>query len=238
MWQFAQYQRKEITVPTAATMAIKTGLEARYADRFRAYAGTNDDTIKQVDEAKKTTESLRLASGIVDTQKENIKELFTQAEMMVKLVNDFQRNSGVKQVKNIPLPGASIKASPGKQLGYVKLCMNFISAGMLHFMEMTLQMKDDLDSRDQVIKMIAEHRAEVQTLGSIIDVELDELSSEDPIVETKEPLVTDDDDDITELSSSGAQIGVIPPVTPPKTPVQKGGKIKPSSPTTKKPTSK
>jgi len=120
----------------------------------------------------------------------------------------------------------------------VKLCMNFISAGMLHFMEMTLQMKDDLDSRDQVIKMIAEHRAEVQTLGSIIDVELDELSSEDPIVETKEPLATDDDDDITEPSTSGAQIGVVPPVTPPKTPVQKGGKAKPSSPIAKKPATK
>lgn len=218
MWQFEKYNRREVNIPSSAIMALRTGLENRYADRFRAYAGTTDDNIRSTDEARKVVESIRTASGVIDTQKENIAELFAQAELMVKMINDLQRETGVKQIKNIPLPGDSIKSSPGKQLGYVKLAMRFVSAGLLHFMEMTLQMKDDLDSRDQVIKMIAENRAEIPVVGRLVDIELDELSSSDPIVDTKVPL--EDEASTTEeipppTNVSGA------PITPPKTPQPK-----------------
>lgn len=247
MWSFEPYKRQQTIIPDNIIMSMRTGLESRYAERFRGYAGTTDEAIKHTDNAKKTADSLRTAAGIVDTQKENIDELFTTAELMVKMIDDFQRESGVKQIRNIPLAGDSIKASSGKKLGYTKLSMKFVSAGLLHFMEMSLAMMEDLKEKDKVIQSIAEHRVDIPIIGRLMEVELDDIASDDPIAESKIPL-DQNDDDLNQLfaessntpvknSTPAPQIPSALPLSPPKTPkpVEKKvtGKSSPITPTNK-----
>lgn len=236
MWKFEKYERKETPVPPRVIMSMRSGLETRYADRFSQYAGTSSDALRHADNARRTADSLRTAAGVVDAQKENIDELFIAAELMVKMIDDFQRESGAKQIKNIPLPGASIKESSGKKLGYVKLSMKFVSAGLLHFMEMTLAMMEDIKTKDNIIKAIADHRVEVPIIGRLMDIELDDLSSDDPIVETKVPLKDDDEEEmLAHMERKEPQLLPAAPVTPPKTPqptpsAKKVNKAQPSLP--------
>lgn len=252
MWSFEKYTRKETTIPETAIMSMRSGLESRYADRFRGYAGTTEDSLKSADNARKTADSLRTAAGVVDAQKENVDDLFSAAELMVKMIDDFQRESGVKQIKNIPLAGESIKSSHGKKLGYTKLSMKFVSAGLLHFMEMSLNMMEDLKNKDKIIQAIADHRVDIPVLGRLTEVELDDLSSDDPIVETKVPLSQDDIEEellskhkesSTYSNGSKPQVEVNAPATPPKTPKPSEKKApttppKPQTPTPTKPTKK
>lgn len=222
MWKFEPYNRKETIIPNKVMASMRNGLEARYADRFRSYAGASEDSLKHADNARLTADSLRTAAGVVDTQKENIEELFMAAEMMVKMIDDFQRESGIKQIRNIPLAGASIKESAGKKLGYVKLAMKFVSAGLLHFMDISLNMNEDLKAKDKIIQAIAEHRVDVPIIGRLTEVELDELSSDDPIVETKLPI---DHDDLEK-----EPLIPTPPITPPSVNALKKSPVRPVSP--------
>lgn len=220
MWKFENFTPTPTPIPDTTIMSMRNGLEARYADRFTKYVGTTDDYLQKADQARQAAGNLRTAVGVVDTQKENIDQLFLHAEMMVKMVDDFQRESGSKQVRNIPLAGDSIKASYSKKLGYIKLSMKFISAGLLHFMSMTLEMKDDIASKEAIIKAIAEDSMEVPMIGSLVDINLDDLGSDSPIVETKLPLDHDTDEDSI-LSSPGpsSTAATTPSNTPPKAPV-------------------
>lgn len=215
MWAFEKFTPNPTVIPETTIMSMRNGLEARYADRFSKYAGTTDDYLKKVDQARQASDSLRTAVGVVDTQKENIDQLFVAAEMMVKMIDDFQRESGAKQVKNIPLAGDSIKASYGKKLGYVKLAMKFVSAGMLHFMEMALTMQDDIKAKEAVIKAIAEDSIEVPIIGSLVDINFDELSSDSPIVETKIALDTDSEADSVSMSPGKTSTAATTPATTP-----------------------
>lgn len=225
MWAFEKFTPTKTNVPNTTIMAMRNGLEARYADRFSKYAGTTDDHLRKVDRARQTTDDLRTAVGVVDTQKENIDQLFLAAETMVKMIDNFQRESGAKQVQNIPLAGESIKASYGKKLGYVKLSMKFVSAGMLHFMETALEMKADLQAKDAVIASIAEHTVKVPIIGSLTEVDFDELTTDRPIVETKLALDPDSDDDsmslLSEVVSSAATTPSTTPIKAPVTPDKK-----------------
>lgn len=240
MWSFEKYVRKETTIPESVIMTMRSGLEARYTDRFRSYAGTTEDALKSADNARKTADSLRTAAGVVDAQRENTDDLFAAAELMVKMIDDFQRESGVKQIRNIPLAGASIKESHGKKLGYTKLAMKFVSAGLLHFMEISLNMMEDLKNKDKIIQAIADHRVDIPVLGRLTEVDLDDLSSDDPIVETKIPLQQDDLEeellkeagktkDTSTYSNETKPIAEVnAPMTPPKTP--KPSEKKPQTP--------
>lgn len=235
MWAFEKFTPKPTVIPETTIMAMRNGLEARYADRFTKYAGTTDDYLKKADQARQTADNLRTAVGVVDTQKENIDQLFLAAEMMVKMVDDFQRESGSKQVRNIPLAGESIKASYGKKLGYVKLSMKFVSAGLLHFMETVLTMQDDLRAKEAVIKAIAEDSIEVPIIGSLTDVNFDELNSDGPIVESKVALDSDSDSDSIISTGKTSTNASTPSATPLKAPVTPEKKaqlpVKPITPT-------
>lgn len=237
MWEFDSYTSSPTIIPDRKMSSMRAGLEARYSERFIKYAGTTDDYIKKADQARQTTDSLRTAIGVVDTQKENIEELFTAAELMIKMIDDFQRQSGAKQIKNIPLAGNSIKSSPGKKLGYVKLAMKFVSAGMLHFMEMSIDMKHDLDSKDAVIQAIAEDSADVPILGRLTEVDFDELGNDGPVVDTKLPYENDSEEESVSSKQSlkPSTAASTPASTPPKTVAtpekRNAGSVKAASPT-------
>lgn len=194
---------------TDHTMAsVRSGLEARFSDRFAKFAGVTSDSIKLADSAKNVASELRTSAGVIDTQIENINELFTLAEMMIKTVDDLQRQSGRTQVKNMPLPSNSIKASAGKKLGYVKLCMKFMNAGLLHFMEQSMNLEDHVKERNNVIRAISEEMRNVPIIGRLQDVDLDDLHSADPVVDTKLPLESDDDDSDYPIKNSNRDSGV------------------------------
>lgn len=232
MWKFEKYTREDTVIPEQVIMSMRTGLEARYADRFRGYAGTTDESLKSADDARKTADSLRTAAGVVDAQKENVDDLFVTAELIVTMINDFQRESGVKQIRNVPLANEAIKSSHGKKLGYVKMSMQFVSSGLLHFMDMTLQMREDLKTKDRIIQSIADNRVEVPILGRLTEIDLDDLSSDDPIIETKVPLEvgTIEEPMTKEAPPPTSQA----PITPPKTPQPNKKGPSPSTPTPSK----
>lgn len=188
--------------------SVRSGLEARFADRFAKFAGVSSDSIKLADSAKNVASELRTSAGVIDTQIENINELFTLAELMIKTVDDLQRQSGRTQVKNMPLPSNSIKASAGKKLGYVKLCMKFMNAGLLHFMEQSMNLEDHVKERNNVIRAISEEMRNVPIIGRLQDVDLDDLHSADPVVDTKLPLESDDEDSDYTTKNSNRDSGV------------------------------
>jgi hypothetical protein len=194
MWSFSKHERTDLEIPDAIMTAARSGLEARFSDRFYKFAGVTDESLKRADEARKVADGLRTSVGIIETQQENIDELFTYAEMMVKAIDNLQQQSGKKQVRNIPLPGNSIKESPGKKLGYVKLVLRFMNAGVLHFMEETMSMEDEIKSKDMIIKAIADEARAIPLIGRLQDVELDDLSSNDPIVSSRTAPAVDESD--------------------------------------------
>jgi hypothetical protein len=185
MWSFESHKKTELNIDNSIIMAQRTGLEARYASRFTKYAGDTKDAIQKADDARKVADEFRTSAGIIETQQENITELFTVAEQAVNMINDFQRQSGKKQVNNIPLPGPAIKESYGKKLGYTKLSIKFVTAGLLHFMEECINMEAELRSKDLVIRTIAEEARSVPVIGKLQNIELDDLNSMDPIVDSR-----------------------------------------------------
>jgi hypothetical protein len=185
MWSFETHKKTELNIDNSIIMAARSGLEARYASRFTKYAGDTKDAIQKADDARKVADELRTSAGVIETQQENITELFTVAEQAVNMINDFQRQSGKKQVNNIPLPGPAIKESYGKKLGYTKLSIKFVTAGLLHFMEECINMEAELRSKDLVIRTIAEEARSVPIIGKLQNIELDDLNSMDPIVDSR-----------------------------------------------------
>lgn len=229
MWSFQRFTPSKVEIPETKMSNMRAGMEARYSDRFEKFVGTTDDYLKKADAARATTDTLRTAVGVVNTQKENIDELFTAAELMVRMVNDFQRQTGSKQVNNIPLASDSIRSSPGKKLGYVKLVMKFISSGMLHFMEVALEMGADIKAKEAVIRAIGEDAVDVPILGRLNDIEIGDLSDDSPIVETKIPLDTSSEEDSilseatqASLVSSGSVSSSSAVTTPEKAGLSKG----------------
>lgn len=207
MWSFESHKRTELDINNSIIMAARNGLEARYASRFTKYAGDTADAIKRADDARKVADELRTSAGVIETQQENITELFTVAEQAVNMINDFQRQSGKKQVNNIPLPGPAIKESYGKKLGYTKLSIKFVTAGLLHFMEECINMEAELRSKDLVIRTIAEEVRSVPIIGKLQNIELDDLNSMDPIVDSRsqELNLSDTESEVSAKTSTTAQ---------------------------------
>jgi hypothetical protein len=235
MWSFAVHTPQTINIPISAMASVRSGLEARYASRFSKVSGTSSSSLKHTDDARKLVDEFRTSSDVIATQEQNIKELFYTAETMLKTIEDFQMKTGEKQVNNIPLPGPSIQNSYGKKLGFIKLVMQFCNAGMLHFMEQTLELKDDIDNKDSLLRAIAGEYRETRVLGSIQTVEIEDLSKDDPIVITKNQLPEDDEEDLLktlekETVTVSAQPKQIQSITPPGSESGKDVPIRPETP--------
>lgn len=162
-------------------MAAKSGLEGRYASRFVKYAGTSQKSLTDIDTAGKVADNLHVSSSVIDTQTSNINLMFVVAEAVVKKINAFQAESGENQIQNIPLPTDLVRASYSKKMGYVKLVLEFVGEGLEHFMEQALNLEGALRNRDKVISEIAAYHREVEMVGELSEISLEDLAMPGPI---------------------------------------------------------
>jgi len=209
-------------------MSTRSGLEARYSNRFAKIENSSGNIIKAIDSIGNVADQLKTARAIVATQETNIKALGSTAEEMICGLNTFQDMSGVNLVKNIPTPSAEVKASYGKTLGYVQLTMRFLQSGMLHFMEETLSAKQRIADLEKIINQVADYEGEVTLIGELQSLDIDQLERAKTTVSTTNK---DDSSDSEEESTP-----IIPAVVKPQPKVSPSTKLAavPKSPITKK----
>jgi len=158
-------------------MASPAGSEGRFAGRFTKYAGTSETFTKSADLTGQAIADLRTSSGIISEQKSGVDRLFTLSERAIQLVTKLERESGVHQVDNIPLPNDHVRGSYGKKMGYVALSVGFLSEGLVHFMEETITLQNALESRDKIISQMAAQIPSLETIGAYEDIDLSDLAS-------------------------------------------------------------
>lgn len=209
------YSFKHIDTTTPYTidniMASRSGAELRYSNRFLKFAGTTTQALNNIDNAGRVTEDLNTSEGIIEGQKENINKLFFVAEEVIAKINMFQTQSGETQINNIPLPTEGVRAGYGKKMGYIKLALEFVSAGLEHFMEETLLLAEALKDRDMVIARIAHQHREIEPVGQLSEVTPEDLVSGEPI-------------DLGRYESSQPEPVMTPPTTPDVAKTAKGKK--------------
>lgn len=153
-----------------------SGLEKRFEGRFSYYTGPSQEYFENYNKSNATVESLQTAEAVIRTQRENLDKLLTVADSAVIGITRLQELTGIIQVNNIPRPTEDVRQSGAKSAGYLKLTIEFLAAGMLHFMEATYNMNKDHDKKDKVIKMLAEADREIQLLGELEELDINELS--------------------------------------------------------------
>lgn len=158
-------------------MASSSGMEARFKSRFISYAGTSEKFNKSVDVAGQAIDDLRTSAGMINEQKRGIDKMFLMSERAIIGVTALEKESGVKQVDNIPLPTAEVRDSYGKKMGYIALSVSFLSEGLLHFMEQTIHLQEALESRDRVISQLAAQAPHMETIGMFEDLSVNDLTS-------------------------------------------------------------
>lgn len=147
----------------------------RFKGRFIKYAGTSETFTQSVDKTGQAIDDLRTSIGMITAQKEAIDILFLKAETAVNAVTMLETESGKKQVDNLPLPTDVIRSSYGKKLGYASLIMDFVTTGMLHFMEETINTEAALVSRDATISRLAAQIPTLEILGAFEEVSIADL---------------------------------------------------------------
>lgn len=158
------------------TIMAKTGNEMRFKSRFVKYAGTSETFNISVDKTGNAIDDLRTSAGMITEQKKGIDILFHKSEVAVNAINALEKESGKKQVDNLPLPTDIIRASYGKKLGYASLIIEFLTSGLTHFMEETLNLEDALQSRDATISRIAAQIPSVEIIGAFEEINISDLT--------------------------------------------------------------
>jgi hypothetical protein len=210
-------------------MASRSGLEARYSNRFAKIENSSSNVIKAIDSIGNVADQLKTARAIVSTQETNIKALGSTAEEMICGLNTFQDMSGVSLVKNIPVPSADVKASYGKTLGYVQLTMRFLQSGMLHFMEETINAKIRIADLEKIVSQVADYEGEVTMIGELQSLDIDQLERVKTLTSTKI-----DHDETSESEDEPTPVVQTVPKIQPKTPLAPKTNMLPKSPVTKK----
>lgn len=158
------------------TIMSKNGNEMRFKSRFVKYAGTSETFNKSVDQTGNAIEDLRTSAGMITEQKKGTDILFHKAEVAVHAINTLERESGKRQVENLPLPTDVIRGSYGKKLGYACLIIEFLASGLTHFMEETLNLEEALQSRDATISRIAAQIPTMEIIGAFEEINLADLT--------------------------------------------------------------
>lgn len=186
------YKFKSASIPPALEisdiMAAQSGSETRFGSRFIKYAGTSETFNKSIDLAGQGIDDLRTYAGMIAEQKKGIDRVFLLSERAIQAITTLEKDSGVRQVENIPLPSDVIRSSYGKKMGYTSLAMGFLSEGLLHFMEQTINLQEALDSRDRTISALAAQIPQVEVLGQFEEISLNDLNNSsqiDPATYTK-----------------------------------------------------
>lgn len=179
------YKFKSASIPPPLEikdiMAAQVGSETRFGGRFIKYAGTSETFNKSIDLAGQGIDDLRTYAGMITEQKKGIDRVFLLSERAIQAITTLEKDSGVKQVENIPLPSDVIRSSYGKKMGYTSLAMGFLSEGLLHFMEQTINLQEALESRDRTISALAAQIPQVEVLGQFEEISLNDLNNTAPI---------------------------------------------------------
>jgi hypothetical protein len=165
------------------TMSKTSGSESRFTNRFIKYAGTSDEFNKKYDQSGQAISDLRTANGIVTEQKKAVDKMLLKAEEAINAISSLNEACGVEQIQNIPLPTQATRASYGKKMGYNVLVMEFLTAGLLHFMEETYNLEEALKSRDSAMARLAAQIPQLEIMGAYEPVEISDLISA-PVVDT------------------------------------------------------
>lgn len=178
------YKFKKVNIPPALEisdiMATQNGPESRFGSRFIKYAGTSETFTKSVDLTGNGINDLRSYAGMISEQKKGIDRMFLLSERAILAISELEKVSGVKQVDNIPTPSDMIRDSYGKKMGYTSLTMGFLSEGLLHFMEETINLQNALESRDRTISALAAQIPQMEILGQFEEVTLNDLNNQPP----------------------------------------------------------
>jgi len=160
-------------------MAMRTpnGTEGRFASRFIKYAGTSETFNSSVDKTGQAVDDLRTSAGMINEQKRAIDKLFLRAEEAINMVDGLEKESGVAQVENLPLPTDVIRVAYGKKMGYTSLVMEFLTAGMLHFMEQTINLEQALQSRDNTISRLAASIPQLEIIGAFEEITVSDINA-------------------------------------------------------------
>jgi len=179
--EYYMYRFKKAHIPPelqiSDIMAQVNGMEGRFKNRFIKYAGTSETFIRSTDKAGQAIDDLRTSTGMIGEQKKGIDKMFVLAERAIREISKLEKDSGVHQVDNIPLPSDVIRTSHGKKMGYITLIMSFLTEGTLHFMEETMNLQDALESRDKIITELASQIPSMEVIGSYEDVGLNDLQN-------------------------------------------------------------
>jgi len=157
----------------------RAGLEGRYAGRFASFQGVTAASLRTSEAAGNVADQLNTARGMLKSQEDNIGQLFSTAEEMVHGIDTFQQMSQVQQVRNIPVPPSEVRESKGKQLGYVQLCMRFMQAGLIHFMEENISTKNRIQQLEAEITRISEYDGDLPIVGALQHLDLEQLEESD-----------------------------------------------------------
>jgi len=178
------YRFKKSDIPPALDiseiMATQNGSESRFGSRFVKYAGTSETFNKSVDQTGNGINDLRSYAGMISEQKKGIDRMFLLSERAILAITALEKESGVKQVDNIPVPSDLIRDSYGKKMGYTSLAMGFLSEGLLHFMEETINLQEALESRDRTISALAAQIPQMEILGKFEEITLNDLNNQPP----------------------------------------------------------
>lgn len=161
-------------------MAVQSGAESRFGSRFIKYAGTSETFNKSVDATGTGIDDLRSYAGMITEQKKGIDRMFLLSERAITAISTLEKESGVRQVDNIPIPSDIIRNSYGKKMGYTSLTMGFLSEGMLHFMEETIHLQAALESRDRTISALAAKIPQMEVLGQFEEITINDLTGQVP----------------------------------------------------------
>lgn len=167
-------------VDISEEMAATNGTVGRFAGRFNKYQGTSETFNRSVDATGNAFEDLRGYSGMINEQKLGIDKMFILSERAVLAITQLEKDSGIKQVENIPRPSDIVRGSYGKKMGYTTLALEFLQEGLLHFMEQTLNLQEALDSRDRALSALVAQIPKTEVLGRFEEVSLDDLTGQAP----------------------------------------------------------
>jgi hypothetical protein len=190
-----------------------SSLSSRYADRFNGITLLTGPDLTTIDTARGVADNLRLSDASLKSASKGVDQLIEVASDAVAAIDRFQIESGKRQVNNIPLPTDAIKSSFGKKLGYIKLVIQFLAASNEHFMEQTLNLEMGGNNLKSILSNIAGATLDPDILGELHELELGDLQTDAPIIETKAASpVSSDDEDSDEEDQTPAP--AVPPVKP------------------------
>lgn len=150
--------------------------QSQFSARFAKPSTTTAQSLANIDNAGKITEDLSTYGGILQGQREAVNALFVHAEAIIASINTLQREAGVTLVENIPLPTQTVRTSHSKKLGYIKLALSFVGAGLNHFMEQNMEYETALAQRDTIIGRLASSRREIDHIGELSEISIDDLT--------------------------------------------------------------